>query len=145
MDHPKPHRQGQRPHTSQLACPLMVAGGDQARGAADVGSQATASETQTDVEPALDDRPELVLDEFGKTLIDVNGHTDSTGSLNYNLSLSDSRARSVANYLSSQGVDNARIYTQGFGPNHPIADNATPDGRTLNRRVELILKPITQG
>ena len=87
----------------------------------------------------------LVLDEFDKTLIDVNGHTDSTGSLNYNLSLSNHRAKSVADYLASQGVDGARIYPQGFGPDYPAADNATTDGRTLNRRVELVLKPLTQG
>ena len=86
----------------------------------------------------------LVLDEFDKTLIDVNGHTDSTGSMSYTLNLSDNRAQSVADYLASRGVDDARIYPQGFGPNYPVADNTTSDGRTLNRRVELVLKPLTQ-
>lgn len=87
----------------------------------------------------------LVLDEFDKTLIDVNGHTDSTGSVEYNMGLSNRRARSVADYLAAQGVESTRIFTQGFGPHYPVADNGTSSGRQLNRRVELILKPLTQG
>lgn len=87
----------------------------------------------------------LVLNEFDKTLIDVNGHTDSTGSVEYNLSLSHRRAESVADYLAAQGVQSDRLFTQGFGPHYPVADNGMPDGRQLNRRVELIVKPLTQG
>lgn len=87
----------------------------------------------------------LVLDEFDKTLIDVNGHTDSTGRLEYNLDLSNDRARSVADYLATQGVESERIFTQGFGPHYPVADNTTTSGRQMNRRVELVLKPLTQG
>jgi len=85
----------------------------------------------------------LVLKEYKKTLIDVNGHTDSTGSVDYNMDLSVQRAQSVAAYLESQGVLPARIYTQGFGPHYPIADNSGEGGRALNRRVELVLKPLT--
>ena len=85
----------------------------------------------------------LVLKEYNQTLIDVAGHTDSTGSLNYNQSLSERRASSVANYLRGTGVDQMRIYTQGYGPNYPVADNGTAEGRRQNRRVELVLKPIT--
>ena len=87
----------------------------------------------------------LVLNEYDKTLIDVNGHTDSTGSVEYNMGLSNRRARSVADYLAAQGIEENRLFTQGFGPHYPVADNATPEGRQLNRRVELILKPLTQG
>jgi outer membrane protein OmpA-like peptidoglycan-associated protein len=87
----------------------------------------------------------LVLKEYDKTLIDVNGHTDSTGTVDYNMGLSNRRARSVADYLSAQGINYNRIFTQGFGPHYPVADNATPEGRQLNRRVELILKPLTRG
>ena len=79
----------------------------------------------------------LVLNKFNRTLIDVNGHTDSTGSLAYNQGLSERRAASVANYLASQGVDQRRMSTLGFGPSQPIASNATPDGRAQNRRVEV--------
>jgi outer membrane protein OmpA-like peptidoglycan-associated protein len=87
----------------------------------------------------------LVLDEFDKTLVDVNGHTDSTGRLEYNMGLSNQRASSVADYLASRGVEENRLFTQGFGPHYPVADNATSEGRQYNRRVELILKPLTQG
>lgn len=87
----------------------------------------------------------LVLKEYDKTLIDVNGHTDSTGSVDYNMDLSNRRAQSVASYLGAQGVSRERIFTQGFGPHYPVADNATVEGRRLNRRVELILKPLTRG
>jgi outer membrane protein OmpA-like peptidoglycan-associated protein len=87
----------------------------------------------------------LVLKEYNKTLVDVNGHTDSTGTVEYNMSLSNRRAQSVANYLVAQGLDRNRVFTQGFGPHYPVADNATPEGRQLNRRVELILKPLTTG
>ncbi len=86
----------------------------------------------------------LVLDEFNKTLIDINGHTDSTGSVQHNMGLSNRRATSVADYLASRGIDQDRLFTQGFGPHYPVADNATAEGRALNRRVELILKPLTR-
>jgi outer membrane protein OmpA-like peptidoglycan-associated protein len=84
----------------------------------------------------------LVLKEFTKTIIDVSGHTDSTGELAYNQSLSERRAAAVGQYLRTQGVSDMRILTRGFGPNRPIASNATPEGRQQNRRVELLLVPL---
>ncbi len=86
----------------------------------------------------------IVLNKFNKTLIDVNGHTDSTGSLAHNQGLSERRAASVANYLASRGVDQRRMSTLGFGPSQPVASNATPDGRAQNRRVEVLIAPISQ-
>ncbi|HQG32164.1 MAG TPA: OmpA family protein [Deltaproteobacteria bacterium] len=86
----------------------------------------------------------LVLNEFNKTLINVYGHTDSTGSDSYNQGLSERRAASVGQYLSSHKVDPNRIMTMGFGKTRPIASNATPEGRQQNRRVELELAPLTQ-
>jgi outer membrane protein OmpA-like peptidoglycan-associated protein len=86
----------------------------------------------------------IVLNKFNKTLIDVNGHTDSTGSLAHNQGLSERRAASVANYLASRGVDQRRMSTLGFGPSQPIASNATPEGRAQNRRVEVLIAPISQ-
>ena len=86
----------------------------------------------------------LVLNKFNRTLIDVNGHTDSTGSLAHNQGLSERRAASVANYLGSRGVDQRRISTLGFGPSQPVASNATPEGRAQNRRVEVLIAPITR-
>ena len=85
----------------------------------------------------------LVLNEFDKTYVDVIGHTDSTGSMELNQRLSDQRATSVARYLTSQKVLQARVLTRGMGPNSPIASNDTSEGRALNRRVEIILTPIT--
>ena len=86
----------------------------------------------------------LVLDEYDKTIIDVVGHTDSTGSHQYNQALSERRADSVAKYLISQKVARVRIETFGMGETRPIADNATAQGRQLNRRVELTLIPVTK-
>lgn len=85
----------------------------------------------------------LVLKEYDKTLLEVAGHTDSTGSEQYNQALSERRASSVAQYLESRGVNPQRIITVGAGETRPIASNDTPEGRQANRRVELSLEPIT--
>ena len=87
----------------------------------------------------------VVLRKFNRTLIDVNGHTDSTGSLAHNQDLSQRRAYSVANYLGDQGIDQRRVSAMGFGPSQPIASNASAAGRAQNRRVEITIAPITQG
>ncbi len=86
----------------------------------------------------------LVLKKFNRTIVDVYGHTDSTGGDQHNYDLSERRAYSVANYLSSQGVDQRRFAVTGFGKTRPIADNSTEAGRALNRRVEIQLSPLTQ-
>lgn len=85
-----------------------------------------------------------VLQEFNKTIIDVAGHTDSTGSRDYNLQLSRDRAVSVADYLSARGVASGRFSVTGYGPDYPIADNESADGKRQNRRVEITLQPLTQ-
>lgn len=84
----------------------------------------------------------LVLKKFNKTLVDVYGFTDSTGSDSYNIDLSNQRARSVATVLANQGVDQRRFYITGRGEEDPIASNATESGRAQNRRVEIQLSPI---
>ncbi len=84
------------------------------------------------------------LQKYPNSLVDVMGHTDSTGSDAYNLDLSRRRADSVANYLTSRGVARARIETIGYGEQYPIADNATESGRAQNRRVEIRITPISQ-
>lgn len=86
----------------------------------------------------------LVIKKFNRTLVDVYGHTDSTGSDSYNFDLSQRRALSVANYLSSQGVDSRRFAVTGFGESRPIASNSNEAGRAQNRRVEIQLSPLTQ-
>lgn len=86
----------------------------------------------------------LVLEEFDKTIIVVAGYTDSVGDAAYNQSLSEQRASSVASYLKSRKILAARFETVGFGEQNPIADNSTAQGRSLNRRVELTMLPITE-
>ena len=85
----------------------------------------------------------LVVQEYDKTIIEVTGHTDSTGSDAHNLDLSRRRAASVGAYLTSQGVNPQRVITDGFGEQYPVGDNATPQGRQGDRRVEPRLSPIT--
>lgn len=87
----------------------------------------------------------IVLRKYNRSLIDINGHTDSTGSLAHNQGLSERRAASVANYLGARGIDQRRISTMGFGPSQPVASNASPEGRAQNRRVEVLISPLTQG
>ena len=87
----------------------------------------------------------LVVQEFNKTVIVSAGHTDSQGSDSYNQSLSERRAHTVSGYLRHKGVVEARLETIGFGETQPVADNATAEGRALNRRVEISLFPITEG
>ena len=86
----------------------------------------------------------IVLKEFDQTIVVVAGHTDSRGSDAYNQELSQKRAVSVSNYLRSQGVMSDRLESVGFGEKQPVATNETPEGRELNRRVEITLLPVTE-
>lgn len=85
----------------------------------------------------------LVLSEYDKTLIEIAGHTDNTGSDEYNQSLSVKRATSVEDYLKSRKIAPLRMEAFGLGEKYPVADNSTTEGRQLNRRVELTLVPLT--
>ena len=84
----------------------------------------------------------LTLKSFNKTLVDVLGHTDATGTLAANKALSERRAQAIAKLLTSRGVAQARVATRGYAAAYPIADNATETGRALNRRVEIKVVPI---
>jgi outer membrane protein OmpA-like peptidoglycan-associated protein len=77
-----------------------------------------------------------VLQEFPGVSIKIVGHTDNVGTEEANLDLSQRRAKSVKKYLTDAGVDASRIETDGLGPNAPIADNTSEEGRALNRRIE---------
>ena len=101
-----------------------------------------SSDISSNFYPVLDSVA-LVLNEFKQTYVDVIGHTDSTGSDELNRQLSDRRAASVASYLKSQNVLPERIVAHGMGSSSPIATNSTPEGRAMNRRVEIVLTPIT--
>ncbi|WP_426414816.1 OmpA family protein [Aestuariirhabdus sp. LZHN29] len=83
----------------------------------------------------------LVLKEFDENAVEVVGHTDSTGSHQTNMTLSEKRGQSVASYLVNQGIAGPRITYFGAGPDQPIASNSTSSGRALNRRVEINLRP----
>jgi outer membrane protein OmpA-like peptidoglycan-associated protein len=80
-----------------------------------------------------------ILIKYEDTDILVEGHTDATGSEEYNLDLSNKRSQSVANYLSTKQVLATRFTIMGYGESQPIADNETADGRQANRRVELAI------
>ncbi len=95
-------------------------------------------------------RPDLTRDiktvassllKYPQSRIEVVGHTDNTGSAAYNMDLSQRRASSVAMILRDSGVPSGRVVAIGRGEDQPIASNLTPEGRALNRRVEIIIRP----
>jgi outer membrane protein OmpA-like peptidoglycan-associated protein len=94
-------------------------------------------------DPVLDKLAQT-LSEYNKTVIQIAGHTDSTGSHEYNMKLSLQRADSVKAYLEGRGVPAARLVTIGAGPDYPVASNDTEEGRAQNRRVEITIVPVTQ-
>lgn len=102
-----------------------------------------SSTVQPQFRPTLDKVAD-VLDRYNQTYVDVYGHTDSTGSAQYNQALSERRADAVADYLVSRGVQQARIEAIGYGLTQPIASNDTVEGRAENRRVEIKIVPIRE-
>jgi outer membrane protein OmpA-like peptidoglycan-associated protein len=84
----------------------------------------------------LDEVAKMLTDNPQIELLQVEGHTDSTGTAAVNRKLSQQRAESVMNYLTSKGVTGSRMKAKGFGPDKAIADNTTDDGKEKNRRVE---------
>lgn len=85
-----------------------------------------------------------VLKKYPESKIAINGYTDNTGNYNTNMSLSHNRAMNVAMYFASQGVNGNRIAYQGYGATNFVADNTTPQGKALNRRVEVYIMPGDQ-
>ncbi|WP_340110256.1 OmpA family protein [Pikeienuella sp. HZG-20] len=111
-------------------------------------SEVTFGFDRDDIQPQFYEPLSRVADTLTKyesSLIDVIGHTDSTGAASYNQALSQRRADNVARFLTARGVLPARVVAYGQGASQPIATNATEAGRARNRRVELIITPITQG
>jgi outer membrane protein OmpA-like peptidoglycan-associated protein len=112
----------------------------------DMPSELTFAVGSANIEPnfrATLDKVASTLGQYEKTYVDVMGHTDSTGSDDYNQGLSERRASSVAGYLGSRGVQQARLATKGYGESQPVASNTTEEGRAANRRVEIRLVPVT--
>jgi outer membrane protein OmpA-like peptidoglycan-associated protein len=85
------------------------------------------------------DKLAVILNKYADTNILIEGHTDATGTDEYNLELSRNRASSVANYLAGLSVDASRFTTMGYGESQPIATNDTDKGRQQNRRVEIAI------
>ena len=86
-----------------------------------------------------------VLKEFDQTIVEVAGHTDNTGSDEYNEALSDRRASAVARYFESRNIASQRLLTIGMGESRPVADNGTAGGRQVYRRVEITMVPLSSG
>jgi len=106
----------------------------------------TFATDSSDLNPAFFDvlnSVSKVLIEFDQTVVEVAGHTDSTGSDTYNQSLSERRAGSVGQYLQSQSIASQRLITIGLGESMPVADNGSAAGRQSNRRVEITMVPVT--
>lgn len=89
--------------------------------------------------PTLRDVARL-MQRYPRSMARIIGHTDNVGSDSYNLDLSLRRAQSAAAVLSAQGINPRRLITQGRGKEEPVASNATPEGRQMNRRVDIILR-----
>lgn len=96
-------------------------------------------ELRPDLLPTLQRQAEVLNEHFGELDVYVCGHTDSTGGGEHNQVLAVNRAQAVADFLIAQGLSEERVKVQGFGAEYPIADNATREGRGLNRRTEIIL------
>lgn len=96
---------------------------------------------KTESRPALDDVAKMMVNNKNLT-IEIGGHTDSSGDANYNLTLSNERAKSVYNYLLNNGVPQSRIGYNGYGATKPIDSNETESGRARNRRIEMILNGV---
>ena len=79
----------------------------------------------------------LIMKKNPDLKVEVDGHTDSTGTAAYNMTLSEKRAEAVKKYFVDQGIDPSRLAAKGFGITKPAASNKTKAGRTQNRRVEL--------
>jgi OOP family OmpA-OmpF porin len=89
--------------------------------------------------PALDDAAKILKDN-PSIRVEIQGHTDSVGSSEYNMQLSQRRAQAVVDYLvQNYGIQLNRLVARGYGKTMPIAPNSTPEGRALNRRVEFVI------
>jgi len=77
------------------------------------------------------------LEYYPSVKIEISGHTDAVGSAEYNLSLSQKRAKAVVGYLNANGIESQRLSYQGYGFSRPVAGNDTPENRAANRRTEI--------
>ena len=104
--------------------------------AAKVMFDINSAEIKSEAYPMLDEAI-LILEKNPEMKVEIDGHTDNTGSAAYNMNLSERRAKSVMKYFVDKGVEAGQLTTKGFGFTKPAASNDTKEGRTKNRRVEL--------
>jgi len=100
--------------------------------------ETSSDQLKDDIKPAFQ-RFAGVLNRFDKTKILVTGHTDNTGTSDYNRELSEKRAASAKQLLNSYQVQDERMFTWGMGERAPVAANDTEEGRARNRRVEFVI------
>ncbi len=108
----------------------------------------TFATDSSDLNPAFFDvlkSVSKVVKEFDQTIVEVAGHTDSTGSDAHNQGLSERRASTVSQYFQSRGISGQRLITIGMGEAMPVVDNGSETGRQANRRVEITMVPLTAG
>jgi outer membrane protein OmpA-like peptidoglycan-associated protein len=114
----------------------------------DVSSEVSFDFGKADLKPAFIptlDKVGDLLQRYDRTVVHVIGHTDNVGSAEYNQRLSEQRAQSVVDYLTNRGIAWQRLVAEGRGFREPRASNDTAAGRQLNRRVELLIKPVVEG
>ncbi len=114
----------------------------------DLKSEASFASGSSDVKPSFSNALAKlggVVKQYDSTMVHVIGHTDAQGSDSFNQQLSERRASAVAGALTAAGVDPSRVRTEGRGEAQPEASNATAEGRSQNRRVEIYLKPVVEG
>jgi outer membrane protein OmpA-like peptidoglycan-associated protein len=110
----------------------------------DVTFAVNQSTIQSQFHPTLNEVATTLVN-YPSTRVDIIGHADSDGAADYNQQLSERRANSVRSYLASRGVQDVRMYASGRGEMEPIASNDTAAGKAQNRRVQIVLTPVTQG
>ena len=109
-------------------------------------SDVTFATNQSDINPRFNStlaEVAAVLQRYDQSLVDIVGHTDSSGGDAINQPLSERRAVSVADALIRNGVQRERLYVAGNSSRNPVASNDTPEGRSQNRRVEILIRPFT--
>ena len=111
-------------------------------------SEATFDVNSAAVKPGFQEslaKVGTILSKYDSTVVHVIGHTDNTGSDNYNQQLSEKRADVVADHLHRHEENLERLLASGRGELDPISNNSSLEGRSVNRRVELFLKPVVEG
>lgn len=106
--------------------------------------ETNSAEVKSGFNSTMDKLADVVV-RYGKTTLTIVGHTDNTGSNDYNQKLSERRAHAVAQYFEGRRVDPVRMALVGKGETQPVASNANENGRRANRRVEIYVEPVVQG